>query len=337
MGRKRKEPGDKPKKKKRVSIDPANRLNAGKIITPYRIMENLINTVCGHLKEAKIAIALRKGWPAVNGRIKLGDLKMASDCDRAYKDFDFLLLLNSELYRNGTASEESLTMTIHHFLLSGTPDLDRDGNQRIDEKDRKCWKKQKPPIVEFPEIIKTYGLEKTIGLTAEAIAAINDSKRTLLAEAEGKGKAGGNGKAEKAEAEKGDISEGTGEVIPFPATATASDEPAAPTNPSAWKRWKVDCLSRFNLGENGLPDGKVKLLEEAGLGTMGKLVTAMRREGGEDFWWKSIPRFGESGYDALTSAMIELRARKPEFQADEAEGQGHGVQSQGGAAAGGNW
>jgi len=206
MGRRR-SPGDKPKKHKRVTIDPAERMHAGKVIAPYRIMEELIKKVCGHLDGARIAIAWRKGWPAVQGRIKLGQMKMANDCDRAYKDFDFLLLLNSEVYRNNAAGEESLTMTLHHLLLAGTPDLDRDGNQKIDEKDRKCWKIRKPPIVEFPEIIQTYGLEKTIGLTADAIAAINDSARPLL-----------------------------------PVAENVPKESASDANPKAWRRWKIKSL-----------------------------------------------------------------------------------------------
>ena len=172
--------GPKPVKHKRVTIEPAERMNAGRVIAPYKIMEGLIGKTCEHLKAASIAIAWRKGWPAVEDRIKLGQMKLASDCDRAYKDFDFLLLLNSEVYRNGAATEESLTMTIHHLLLRGAPALDKEGEQKTDEKGRLCWKTRRPPIVEFPEIIETYGIEKTLGLTADAIEAVREGPRPLL-------------------------------------------------------------------------------------------------------------------------------------------------------------
>ena len=272
MGR-RKSDGPKPTKQKRVTIEPAERMNAGRVILPYRVMEGLLKDKCEHLADASIAIAWRKGWPAVEDRIKLGQLKLASDCDRAYKEYDFLLLLNSEVYRNGVASEESLTMTIHHLLLRGAPALDKEGEQKTDEKDRLCWKTRKPPIVEFPEIIKEYGLEKTIGLTADAVAAINDSKRPLLAAAE-----------------KGD----------------PEQNPAA-----AWREWPTVDLRNY-----GLSVGKIKLLEQSGLSTMGKLMAAMNKKGQEDFWWKEIKGLGESGYDALTTAIAKMRKKRPEFQAD---------------------
>jgi hypothetical protein len=249
-------------------------MNAGRVIAPYKIMEGLIDKTCGHLKDASIAIAWRKGWPAVEDRIKLGQMKLASDCDRAYKDFDFLLLLNSEVYRNGTANEESLTMTVHHMLLRGAPALDKDGEQKTDEKGRLCWKTRKPPIVEFPEIIKTYGIAKTLGLTADAVAAINDSRRPLLAESE--------------------------------KNVTATDD--------AWREWPTSCLAK-----QGLPAGKVKLLEENSLDTMGKLMDRMNRAGAEDFWWKDIRGFGEGGYDATVNAIMNLRANKPDFQLDQRE------------------
>jgi hypothetical protein len=107
-------------------------------------------------------------------------------------------------------------------------------------------------------------------------------------------------------------------TVPYPTTPTessADDEtvPLKTPSPNAWKRWPVSCL-----GECGLPPGKVKLLEEAGLETMGKLMTRMSKAGSEDFWWKDIRGFGESGYDALVDAIMALRKKKPEFQADAA-------------------
>ena len=170
----------KPVKHKRVTIDPAERLNAGRITAPYRIMEALTKDQCKHLQNARIAIAWRNGWPAIEDRIKLGQMKLASDCDRAYKDFDFLMLLNSEVYRNGASKEESLVMTIHFCLLCGLPAMDREGEQKTDEKGRLCWKTRKPTIVQFPEILKTYGIEKTLGLTAEAVIVATEGPRPIL-------------------------------------------------------------------------------------------------------------------------------------------------------------
>lgn len=309
MGRRRSF-DEKPKKKKRVSIDPASRMHAGKVIAPYRIMEDLINSCCGHLEDARIAIAWRKGWPSVNGRVKLGQMKMANDCDRAYKDFDFLLLLNSELYRTSVAGDESLTMTIHHCLLAGTPDLDRDGNQKTDEKDRLCWKIRKPPIVEFPEIIQTYGLEKTIGLTADALAALNDSGRSLLPKEDGEdadesdngeGDVEGGGETDEDAEDVDDMDDNEGDE----SDDSGSDEINTEVNPESWRLMGVDCLPRL--------DPKiVDRLESAGYTTLGKLSDLMNDQG--QWWNKEIGRgFGEAKATAVSDAFADFWKAHPEF------------------------
>lgn len=282
----------KPTKHKRVTIEPAERMNAGRVIAPYRIMEALVAKECKHLQDARIAVAWRKGWPAVEDRIKLGQMKLASDCDRAYKNYDFLMLLNSEVYRNGASKEESLTMTIHHQLLRGAPALDREGEQKTDEKDRLCWKTRRPPIVEFPEIIKTYGIEKTLGLTAAAVALVRERSRPLLDALEDAfEKMGANKMAET--------------------TTEGETELTTPAAAKAWRRWPTSRLS-----EHGLPAGKLKLLEDAGLATMGRLLDKIRTCEDQEWWYKDIRGFGETGHDAMSEAIAKLRKADPGFQAD---------------------
>jgi hypothetical protein len=65
-----------------------------------------------------------------------------------------------------------------------------------------------------------------------------------------------------------------------------------------------------------MPAGKLKLLEEAGLVTMGKLMDAMRAREDQEWWYKDIKGFGETGHDAVVLAIANLRKARPEFQAD---------------------
>ena len=81
-----------------------------------------------------------------------------------------------------------------------------------------------------------------------------------------------------------------------------------------WCEWPVSVL-----GEYGLPPGKVKLLESAFDDRIGKLIDRMNRQGSEEHWWKDIKGFGESGYDAMVNALMELRKARPEFQAESAK------------------
>ena len=84
---------------------------------------------------------------------------------------------------------------------------------------------------------------------------------------------------------------------------------ATPAGPPVWREWTIGVLA-----QHGLPAGKVRLLEEAFDDRLGNLVDRMNRQGAEDHWWKDIKGFGESGYDKLTEAIVNLRKDRPEFQ-----------------------
>lgn len=96
-------------------------------------------------------------------------------------------------------------------------------------------------------------------------------------------------------------------------TQVSSSGDLVELSPKAWRKWPTSTLAEY-----GLPAGKVKLLEESGLSTMGKLMDAMNKKGKEDFWWKDIKGLGETGYDALTEAIAKLRKARSDFQADAA-------------------
>jgi len=296
----RRSAGPKVKKRKKVTVRIISEKHNGEVTEPHRLLAETRKNFHAHLEAAKIGLAWRMGWKSdTDGHMTMGQCRKSSDLDREmYKGFDFVILLNEEAWPR--LNEKQKRALIDHELCHAAITMDADGNPKFNDRDRLCCRVKKHDIDEFKCIVERHGLY-TQDLEDIARAAINDAKRPLLKEAE---------KAEEEAAEK-------------PAAASATESTESTNGESqppagAWKRWKVDCLSRFELGNQGLPDGKVKLLQEAGLTTMGKLVTAMRKEGGEDFWWKSIRNFGESGYDALTTAMVALRAAKPEFQADEA-------------------
>jgi hypothetical protein len=97
-------------------------------------------------------------------------------------------------------------------------------------------------------------------------------------------------------------------VTTVSADSTTTD---AAVSPADWRGWTIDVLEQY-----GLPPGKVKCLANA-FDNMGQLVDRMNRQGSEDHWWKDLKGFGESGYNALVDAIMELRKARPEFQANE--------------------
>lgn len=277
MGRRRMGSGDKPKKRKKVTVRIIKEKHAGETTEPHKLLAEIRKKNHGHLEQAKIGLAWRSGWRSdTDGHMKLGQCRKSSDLDREmYEGFDFVILLNEEAWP--TLNGEQKRALIDHELCHAALSMDANGEPKFNDRDRLCCRIKKHDVEEFRSIVERHGLY-TQDLAEIATAAINDSKRPLLAEAE-----------------KG----------------SKDSEETAPA--SAWRRWPISCLV-----EQGLPAGKAKVLKEAGLTTMGKLMDRMNKAGGEDFWWKSIKGLGEGGYDAMVNAIMALRKYKPEFQADVA-------------------
>ena len=286
MGR-RKAGGIKEKRRKRVTVRLVPEKHAGQITEPYRILAEIRKKDHAHLEEAKIGLAWRIGWKAdTDKHLKLGQCRKRGDLDRELDSFDFIIMLNDEAWPSlNDAQKRAL---IDHELCHAALSLDSDGSQKYNDRDRLVCRIKKHDVEEFRCIVDRHGLW-TQDLEEIAKAAINDAKRPLLED-------GKNGKAEKGEK--------NGEPV------------SGPVNVKDWRGWNLERLSRFALGECGLPPGKVKLLESAGLSTLGKLMDAMNKSGQEDFWWRDIRGFGESGYDALTTAIVKLRKQEPAFQAE---------------------
>lgn len=283
MGRRKGSGGEKPKKRKKVLVTPADKMRGKELTEPYRIMADLIEKHRADLAEAEIAILWRSGWRSdADGWTQMVNVKKAGDVDRALAvKADFAVMLNKELFPK--LPDRMKEIYIRHALGHMRPMIDSDGEQKQDDKGRKLWRvKKRHDVEQFSEIIQEYGAE-SLNLDQEAIAAIKDADRPLL-----------NQSATKS------------------ATKTGNGKAATPAaSPAVWRDWSVNVL-----GDYGLPVGKVKLLHEAGLVFMGKLMDRMNKAGAEDFWWKDIKGFGETGYNAMVDAIMEMRKSEPEFQAD---------------------
>ena len=292
MARRRKSDGAAAEKKRRaVKVKMVDREHSGKVVKPYAVMEKLIADHHPALAEARIVLFWQKGWrPDADGVLCLAKVKKASDVDKELSEFDFAVMLNHAAWNETRMDEEVLAMSIDDELHRCRPEMDRDGSQRSDDRGRLCWRLAGYPIKTHPEMLRRYGLKKITGLNASAIAALDDVARR-----------------EEAAKDSND------ETRPLLKAAEKAESKPDGRPAASWRSWKVS-----GLADHGLPAGKLKLLEEAGLTTMGKLVDRMRRPGSEDFWWKDIKGFGETGYDAMVDAMEKLRKARPEFQADEA-------------------
>jgi hypothetical protein len=197
--------GPKPPKRKRVTVKPVKEFidkSKGEKTEPYRIMEETIEQYHEQLQLAKIAIAWRSGWKAnADGHRTLGRMKKASDVDRAFASYDFVLLLNEEAWP--ALNDQQKRILVDHELTHAQPAYDNNGEQKVDDKDRLCWRIKKHDIEEFHEIFERHGDEcfKMHQLTA---AQVNDAHRPLIEQAEKNGDGAAAADDQSADAWKAD-------------------------------------------------------------------------------------------------------------------------------------
>ena len=157
MGRKRAS-GDKPQKKKDVTVKLLERKHGGLVTTANRLMDELVEAHHDHLLDAKIAIAWRFAWkPDVDGRLKLCSVKKGGDLDRELHGFDFVILLNHEAWNQSGFNEPQMRALIDHALCKCQVSKDAAGEPRIDENNRTVYRLRQPDVQEFSEIIRRHG------------------------------------------------------------------------------------------------------------------------------------------------------------------------------------
>jgi hypothetical protein len=176
------------KKRKRVTVKLLPARHAGKVPEAHAIMRELIKKHHQHLSDAKIAIAWRLGWKCdADGRQKLGQVKKGSDLDRAFSKFDFVILLNYEVWNQGGLDKKQKLALVDHELCHCQIANDSNGEPKIDDEGRTCYRIRRHDVEEFIEVTKRHGLH-THELIAFAQKGIADSKRPLLAAAENESK-----------------------------------------------------------------------------------------------------------------------------------------------------
>lgn len=128
---------------------------------PYRILRLVRKNFHRDTLDAKIALAWRKSLKAdVDGHLVLGRCVKASDLQRELIDWDFVILLNKEVWQHlefGTDKKEAL---IDHELMHAARAEDSEGEPKVDEKDRPVWRVRKHDIEEFGDIVERHGCYK---------------------------------------------------------------------------------------------------------------------------------------------------------------------------------
>lgn len=148
----------KPKKVLFQLIKPDEVILAGQ---PYELLNEIRAEYHFDTTEANIALAWRKGTkPNADGHLVLGRCVKASDLQRELVDYDFVIVLNKEVWEDPEFDRDKKLALLDHELCHAARAVDEDGEPKIDSKGRPVWRVRGHDIEEFTEIVHRRGTWK---------------------------------------------------------------------------------------------------------------------------------------------------------------------------------
>lgn len=126
---------------------------------PYLIL-NKMRRYHAEIADAVVGLAWRKELkPDKDGHLVLGKCVKATDLQREFANYDFIILLNQEVWESGEFTDEKKCALMDHELCHATVASDEDG-EKWDDRGRKVWRTRKHDIEEFHCIIQRHGCYK---------------------------------------------------------------------------------------------------------------------------------------------------------------------------------
>lgn len=166
----RRSKGPKKPKAKQVKVDLIEP-DAKPLHEPYRLMKEIRREFHEDTREAKVVLAWMLDTKRdVDGHLCLGKCVRASDLQKELVEFDFVILLNKEVWESKEFVVEKKKALLDHELMHIAEALDKESEPKYDSKGRKLFRMRGHDIEEFTDIIRRHGCYKSdLEKFAEAI------------------------------------------------------------------------------------------------------------------------------------------------------------------------
>lgn len=149
----------------------------------YAMLEDYCERYHQHLFPNRVACAWAFSWKAnEDGQVTLGKCKRASDLDKEFMAFDFVILLNRDFWIDLRVTEPMREALLDHELSHAELALDKEGEPKIDERNHLIFRTRKHDIEEFTAIVGRHGVWKQ-DLQQFAQALLKADKFPLLEKA----------------------------------------------------------------------------------------------------------------------------------------------------------
>lgn len=148
----------------------------------YALLDEIVEQFHEELADARIALAWRKALrPDSDGRLVLGKCIKVTDLHKEFHEYDFIILLNKEVWEDKEFTDDKKRALLDHELCHAAPAEDpKTGDQKTDERDRLVWRIRKHDIEEFRAIAERHGCYKNdLERFAEALLKSRQAKLAL--------------------------------------------------------------------------------------------------------------------------------------------------------------
>lgn len=140
----------------------------------YEILRKARDKWHQDIERAKIALAWWKNVKAdKDGRVTIAKVHHTSDLTREVTVYDFIILLNEAIWNDKEWTEKQKLAVMDHELCHIAVVVDKDGQVKVDDRNRYLFRMRKHDIEEFREIVKRHGCYKS---DLEAFAKVLQKK-----------------------------------------------------------------------------------------------------------------------------------------------------------------
>lgn len=150
-------------------------------VEPYRLLEQVRRKWHAELVDARIALAWRVRLKAdKDGHLLLGRCVKVSDLHREFAEYDFIVVLNREVWDDPEFGKDKKMALLDHELCHAAVVLDKHGDKKVDERGRGVYRMRKHDVEEFRAVVERHGCYKR-DLEAFAKALLKKADAPLLA------------------------------------------------------------------------------------------------------------------------------------------------------------
>jgi Putative phage metallopeptidase len=128
---------------------------------PYELLQQVRQAYHEETIAARVALAWRvRQRSDKDGHLVLGKCVKVSDLWKEFAAYDFVIVLNREVWEDKTFGEARQKALLDHEMCHAAAVVNEDGDPQYDERNRRLWRIRKHDIEEFTSVVQHHGVYK---------------------------------------------------------------------------------------------------------------------------------------------------------------------------------